>query len=152
MHRQCDLHAQDWPSVDQYAICLDGEDDFVGRIDGAKRINYRAAGAISLKEKIVIDAANRQRLLLPEDQEAEAYWADKEFKKFAVTVTAGPAKRPTFRDVIYVQTKTADRAIECAKGRLSRAIRGARFSVKLATARELGCVCAVPHQTGLRAA
>jgi len=81
-----------------------------------------------------------QRPLLPEDQEAEAYWANREFKKFAITVTAGPAKRPTHHEVIFVQTRTPERAIECAQGRLGSVIRGARFSVKLATARELGCV------------
>ncbi len=59
----------------------------------------------------MIDQAKRQRFLLPEDQEAEVYWADKEFKKFAVAIVAGAAKRPTFYDVISVQTKTAEQAI-----------------------------------------
>jgi hypothetical protein len=92
----------------------------------------------------VDNTMNRQRFLLPEDQEAEAYWAGKEFKKFAVTVVAGPSKRPTFRDVIYVQTRTAERAIECAKARLASSVRGARFFVSLATASELGCIHTPP--------
>ncbi|MCC7684836.1 hypothetical protein [Janthinobacterium sp. FW305-128] len=88
----------------------------------------------------MIEQKNRQRFLLPEDQEAETYWEGKEFKKYAVVVSTGPVKRPTFQDVIYVQTKNPDRAIKCAKDRLPQGVRGARFSVKLATARELGCV------------
>lgn len=80
-----------------------------------------------------------QRGLLLDDQEAEAYWAGKEYKKYSVTVAAGPHKRPSFQDVIYVQTRTADRAIECAKAKVPPSVRGARFMAKLATARELGC-------------
>jgi hypothetical protein len=93
-----------------------------------------------------MDQRNRQRFLLPEDQEAEAYWDVREFKKFAVAVAAGPTKRPTYQDVIYVRTKTADRAVECAKTQLPRGVRGARFSVKLATARDLGCVHTTTQQ------
>ena len=82
----------------------------------------------------------RQRPLLPDDQEAEAYWTDKEFKKYAVTISAGPPKRRTYQDVIVVQTLPPERAIECAKDRLLRSVRRPRLTVKLATARDLGCV------------
>ena len=53
------------------------------------------------------------RLLFGDEADAVAYWSGHEWKKWAVDVIAGPAKRPP---------------------------RAARFSARLAGPRELGCV------------
>jgi hypothetical protein len=73
--------------------------------------------------------------------DAEAYWRDKEWKKWAVEVAAGPARRPTFARTLYVGARTQERAIECAKQNLTaKPPRGARFSARLAGPRELGAL------------
>lgn len=78
--------------------------------------------------------------LFPIDNETAAYWAKREFKKWTVTVAAGPARRPTYTAVMHVRAKTRERAIECAKQNMVRRVPGARFSAHLATPFELGCV------------
>ncbi|WP_157903448.1 hypothetical protein [Cupriavidus malaysiensis] len=73
--------------------------------------------------------------------DAEAYWRDKEWKKWTVDVTAGPEKRPTYHATFYARARTAERAIVCVQANMvSRPPRGARFSARLAGPRELGCV------------
>lgn len=78
--------------------------------------------------------------LFPEVRESAEYWATREIKTWAVTLSAGPDKRPTQRHTMFVNSRTADGAIRTArenntvvKGRL-------RVQVRLATWRELGCV------------
>jgi len=80
------------------------------------------------------------RFLFPGDEEAAAYWRGREFKKWVVSVTAGPAKRPTYSAVMFVRARTKERAEACAKQNMVRRVPGARFCAHLATARELGCV------------
>ncbi len=80
------------------------------------------------------------RFLFPDDEEAAAYWAAREFKKWSVSVSAGPVKKPTFSTVMFVRARTKERAEACARQNMVRRIPGARFSAHLATARELGCV------------
>ncbi|MGY4831842.1 hypothetical protein ACVNIS_24930 (plasmid) [Sphaerotilaceae bacterium SBD11-9] len=82
----------------------------------------------------------RTAFLFPADEQAAAYWALREFKKWTVTVTAGPAKRPTYSAVMFVRAKTRKAAEECAKRNMVRRVPGARFCAHLATARDLGCV------------
>ncbi|MES2880487.1 MAG: hypothetical protein V4713_18910 [Pseudomonadota bacterium] len=80
------------------------------------------------------------RFVFGDEADAIAYWKDKEFKKFAVDVTAGPVKRPTFSRTIYVTARNSARAIICAKDQpLSKPPRGARYTARLAGPRELGC-------------
>lgn len=81
------------------------------------------------------------RLLFGDEADAVAYWRGKEWKKWAVDVTAGPAKRPTYRTTYYARARTAENAIACVKrNMLKRRPRGARFTARLAGPRELGCV------------
>jgi hypothetical protein len=84
------------------------------------------------------------QLILPSEQDqmdATAYWRDKEWKKWAVAVIAGPAKRPTYRTTYYACARTAERAIACVRREMfQRPPRGARFTARLAGPRELGCV------------
>ncbi|MFP3709733.1 hypothetical protein SB783_37600 [Paraburkholderia sp. SIMBA_009] len=80
------------------------------------------------------------RFIFSDEADAQAYWADREFKAWAVDVTAGPAKRPTFRQTYYARARTADAAVECVKRNMLRKVAGARFLARLAGPRELGCV------------
>lgn len=81
------------------------------------------------------------RLLFGDEADAVAYWRGQEWKKWAVDVIAGPAKRPTYRTTHYARARTAEAAIACVKRNLlKRPPRGARFSARLAGPRELGCV------------
>lgn len=81
------------------------------------------------------------RLINPDGADARDFWRDKEWKKWAVDVAAGPAKRPTFRQTIYVRARSAHRAVACARANMhKRPPRGAVFSARLAGPRELGCV------------
>lgn len=76
-----------------------------------------------------------------DEADAAAYWEDKEWKKWAVEVQAGPARRPTFKRTIYVGARTCERAIEVAQANMPvKPPRGARFHARLAGPRELGCV------------
>jgi hypothetical protein len=84
------------------------------------------------------------RFMLPGDREAAEYWAGREFKKYVVTVTAGPAKRPTYRTVMFVRARSSIRAIECAKQNMVKRVARARFSARLATPFDLGCVRTSP--------
>jgi hypothetical protein len=86
-------------------------------------------------------APDMLRLINPDAADARDFWRDKEWKKWAVDVTAGPAKRPTFRQTIYVRARSAQRAVACARANMhKRPPRGAVFSARLAGPRELGCV------------
>ncbi len=83
-------------------------------------------------------------LALVSDQDrkdAQVYWRDKEWKKWAVDVVAGPARRLTFAATVYVGARTRERALACAKANMAqKPPRGAQFTARLAGPRELGCV------------
>ena len=81
------------------------------------------------------------RFMFQDQIDAMAYWADKEWKKWAVDITAGPEKKPTFCRTFYCAAMSSDRALEVVKRDLTtRPPRGARYVVRLAGPRELGCV------------
>jgi hypothetical protein len=82
---------------------------------------------------------NQTRLVFGDEADALAYWTGKEWKKWAVDVSAGPTKRPSFRQTYYARARTRDAAIECVKRNLLRKPAGARFVARLAGPRELGC-------------
>lgn len=67
--------------------------------------------------------------------EANAYWADKEFKKFVVTLERGPQRKP-IREILYVRARTAERAVACAIDNAMRVTRPTRTSYRLMTARD----------------
>ncbi len=80
------------------------------------------------------------RFLFQDDIDAHNYWKDKEFKKWAVEVRAGPAKKPTFARTYYAHARTAERAIAAAMAQaLDRSPRNAEWRARLAGPRELGC-------------
>jgi hypothetical protein len=81
----------------------------------------------------------QERFLFQDEADAVAYWADKESKKWAVDVVAGPAKRPTYNRTYYAQSRTAEGAVEAVKRNMIDKVRGARFTPRLAGPRELGC-------------
>lgn len=72
-------------------------------------------------------------------EEANAYWADKEHKKWVVTLERGRQSKPE-REVLYVTSRTRDGAIRCGKDNAIRITRPARTSARLATAQDLGAV------------
>ncbi len=68
------------------------------------------------------------------------YWRDHERKVFAVDVTAGPQKNPTYAQTWYARARTQERAIECVKQQAFGLPRKARYQARLAGPQELGCV------------
>lgn len=78
-----------------------------------------------------------------DQQTAAAFWRDKEVKVFAVDVTGGPEKKPTYASTWYARARSRDRAIECVKRECFGLPSRARFRVRLAGPKELGC-----HPTG----
>lgn len=79
---------------------------------------------------------------LPWDQDAldaERYWRGREWKKYAVDVAAGPVRRPTFRQTYYAHCRSAERAVAAVKREAIGLPASARFNVRLAGPRELGC-------------
>ncbi|MEM5387897.1 hypothetical protein VSR68_30545 [Paraburkholderia phymatum] len=84
--------------------------------------------------------APQQRFVFQDEADAIAYWADKEFKKWAIDVTAGPEKHPTYSRTFYACARTSGRAIECVRRDMLHKPAGARFRARLAGPRELGCV------------
>jgi hypothetical protein len=80
---------------------------------------------------------------LPWDRDAldaERYWRDREWKKYAVDVSAGPERRPTFQRTFYAHCRSGERAIATVKTTAISLPSRARFVVRLAGPRELGCV------------
>lgn len=71
---------------------------------------------------------------------AAIYWRDKEQKVYAVDVTAGPHRRPTYAQTWYARTRSPERAIECVKRQAYGLPARGRYSARLAGPRELGCV------------
>lgn len=83
------------------------------------------------------------QVLLAFEQEAvdaERYWRDREFKKFAVDVSAGPERRPTYKHTFYACARSYERAIATVKRDAGAMPRQARFRARLAGPRELGCL------------
>jgi len=80
------------------------------------------------------------RILFGDELDARDYWKDREYKKFAVEVTAGPEKRPTFKQTHYAGSSTPEGAIESVKRNLITKPTRARYVARLAGPKELGCV------------
>lgn len=67
------------------------------------------------------------------------FWRDKEFKKFAVDVTAGTRKRRAYANTFYARARTQEGAIECVKDQAIGLPKRGQFTARLAGPRELGC-------------
>lgn len=78
-------------------------------------------------------------MLTHAEQEAAAYWATREWKKFVVTLERGNRLRPE-REVLYVRARSPSGAVACARRNASRVKTPSRTSCRLATAHDLGCV------------
>ena len=72
---------------------------------------------------------------------AAEYWKDKEWKKWAVDITSGHVRKPTFSRTEYVRARTSEDAIACIKREsfLAAPPRGSRYAARLAGPYELGC-------------
>ncbi len=78
--------------------------------------------------------------LMEDRKTAILYWRDKEVKVFAVDVTAGPQKKPTYASTWYARARTQERAIECIKRQAFWLPKRGRYQARLAVPLELGCV------------
>lgn len=86
--------------------------------------------------------APAQRTLFRTDVDLAAeYWADKEWKKFAVDIKKGNHKKLTYQHTTYVRARTGADAIEWVKSNLGLFLAPGRcwFAARLAGPRELGC-------------
>lgn len=72
--------------------------------------------------------------------DAAKYWEGKEYKKWAVDVTAGPLKRPTHCRTHYARARDEESAIAAVKENMVAKVSRARYHARLAGPRELGCV------------
>ena len=76
-------------------------------------------------------------------EQANAYWADKDYKKWVVTFTAGSRrKRRTGNSIVGAATSAGARRAGIAdmEERGHTWVRSAAATVRLATAQDLGCV------------
>ncbi|GEM_PF-2735801 len=92
-------------------------------------------------------SVSQARIYFGDEQDAREYWATREWKTYAVDVTAGSYKRPTYRHTMYVRARTAAEAINVAKRNLFSKPNRPRFSPRLAGPKELGCVPAPPPRS-----
>ena len=93
------------------------------------------------------------RLIFQDEANGIAYWSTREWKKWAVHVVAGPAKRPSYKQTAYVRARTREAAIAVAKRDLFPSPpRSARFDARLAGPHELGCVPTPAYPRGCDAA
>jgi hypothetical protein len=82
-----------------------------------------------------------QRLIFPDEADAIACWRGREVKTWAVDVQAGPARRPSYRQTVYVRARTGTAAAEVAQREICPAPpRSAQWRSRLAGPRELECV------------
>lgn len=79
-------------------------------------------------------------LIFPEAKEAKEAWAGQEFKKWIVTASAGPEKRPTYHNQFVARARTAQGAEAIIKREVSWLPRRCTLKAHLAHPRELGCV------------
>lgn len=84
---------------------------------------------------------NQHRLIFTDEANAIAYWSSRDWKKWAVHVVAGPARKPTYKKTAYVRARTAEAAVAVARRDLfPPPPRSARFGARLAGPSELGCI------------
>ena len=72
---------------------------------------------------------------------ANAYWRNREHKKWRLDVTAGPVKRPTFQRTYYAGGRDREAAQRTFRAHTRGLIpHHARVAIRLAGPCELGCV------------
>ena len=80
--------------------------------------------------------------MIQTQSQANAYWADKEIKKWVVDFSAGPLrKRRTAQSLVSARSSARARSagIEHQEQLGNAWVRSAAASVRLATAQDLGC-------------
>ncbi|SEB25433.1 hypothetical protein [Variovorax sp. YR216] len=81
----------------------------------------------------------QHRRIFPDEADGIAYWSFRDWKKWAVHIVAGPAKRPTYKRTAYVRARTAQAAISVARREVYPSPpRSARFDARMVGPRELG--------------
>lgn len=81
------------------------------------------------------------RLIFQDEADGIAYRSTRDWKKWAVHVVAGPARRPSCKQTAYVRARTREAAIAVVKRYLfPPAPRWARFDARLERPYDLGCV------------
>jgi len=76
---------------------------------------------------------------LQTQEEANAYWADKERKKFVVLLQSGSSRTRRSESFIVV-ARSLDGAARTAKEMTTLSVGRVRIFIRLATAQDLGCV------------
>ncbi|WP_247868550.1 MULTISPECIES: hypothetical protein [unclassified Pseudomonas] len=84
-------------------------------------------------------APKQERMLFGDEADAHAFWKDKEFKTFAVDLVQGSGKKRKVIRTMYVRSRTARGAAECAKANDWSTRPKPYYSPRLAGPRELGC-------------
>lgn len=72
-------------------------------------------------------------------EDANAYWAERERKKYVVTLERGPTRNPE-REVKYVAARNGSTAVATARANAFQVKNPSRVFCRLATAYDLGCV------------
>lgn len=90
-------------------------------------------------------------MTLQTQEQANAYWAGKDYKKWVVTFTAGSRRNRRHRDVTVgaVTSSGARRAALAAMDAMGETwARSAASTMRLATAQDLGCVATAAPKGG----
>jgi hypothetical protein len=88
---------------------------------------------------VMIEAPRQERMLFGDEADAHVFWMDKEFKTFAVDLVQGNGKKQRVIRTMYVRSRTAKGAAECAKANDWSSKPKPYYVPRLAGPRELGC-------------
>nr|WP_260416236.1 hypothetical protein [Pseudomonas cichorii] len=91
------------------------------------------------EERAMTPAPKQERMLFGDEADAHAFWKDKEFKVFAVDLVQGNGKKRKVIRTMFVRSRTAKGAAECAKANDWSSSPKPYYSPRLAGPRELGC-------------
>jgi hypothetical protein len=91
------------------------------------------------EEQTMVPAPKQERMLFGDEADAHAFWKDKEFKTFAVDLVQGNGKKQKVIRTMYVRSRTAKGAAECAKANDWSSKHKPYYVPRLAGPRELGC-------------
>lgn len=94
------------------------------------------------EERAMAPVPEQERMVFGDEADAHAFWKDKEFKVFAVDLVQGNGKKRKVIRTMYVRSRTARGAAECAKANDWSPKPKPYYSPRLAGPRELGCTLA----------
>lgn len=88
---------------------------------------------------MTLDLGKQQRMFFGDEADAHAYWANREWKTFAVDLVTLSGNKRTLVHTMYVRARDNAGAIKCAvKNDISRKPK-TRYCPRLAGPAELGC-------------